>query len=67
VSALTGDVHGGHIEGLGHHDIVDGKAEEAAEAVLVDVRGGEQSFVGVGGTAGVITAAGGKGLLREGG
>jgi len=39
VSALTGDVHGGHIEGLGHHDIVDGKAEEAAEAVLVDVGG----------------------------
>ena len=66
VRALPVDVHVGHVEGLGHHDIVDGKAEEAAEGVLIDVGGSEQSFISVGAVAGVITAAGCQGLLREG-
>ena len=65
MSALTGNVHVGHVERLGQHDIVDGKAEEMAEAVLIDVARGEQSFTGVGVAAGVIGAAGWKRLLRE--
>src|ERR1019366_2514877 len=65
VRALTGNVHAGHVEGLGHHDIVDGKAKEAAKAALIDVGGGEQSFIGVGAAAGVIATAGWKGQLRE--
>ena len=65
MSALAGDVHVGHVKRLGHHHIVDGKAEETAEAVFADVGGSEQSFVGVGAAAGVINTAGWDGLLRE--
>src|SRR5271157_162318 len=58
VRALVGNVDVGHIEGLGHHNIVDRNAEEAAKAVLVDVGGSEQSFTGIGAAAGVIATAG---------
>ena len=40
VSALTGNIHVGHVEGLSHHHIVDGSTEEVTKAVLVDVGGG---------------------------
>jgi hypothetical protein len=65
VGALAGNVHVRHVEGLGHHDIVDRKAEEVTEAVLADVGGGEQSLIGVGVAAAVIATAGSKGQLRE--
>jgi hypothetical protein len=56
--ALTVDVHVGYVQGLGHYFIVDGKAEEVAKVVLVDVARGEQSFIGVGVAAGVIGVTG---------
>ena len=65
VYALARYVHAGHVEGLGHRDIVDGRAEELTEAVFADVGGGEQSFIGIGSAASVITPVGQKGLLRE--
>ncbi len=58
VRALVGDVHVGHVKRLAHHVIVDGKAEETAEAVLGDIGRGEQSFIGVGASAADIGTAG---------
>src|SRR5208283_4139978 len=73
VGTLPENIHVGHVEGLGHHVGVGrrsyarvyGKAEEVAEAILVDVGGGEQSFVDIRAVACAIKAAGGKRLLRE--
>ena len=48
VRALTGNAHVGNVKELGHHNIINGNTEEAAEAVLVDIARGKQSFIGVG-------------------
>src|SRR6266849_7969490 len=58
VDALSGNVHIRHIERLRHHHVIDGKAEEAAKAGRVDVGGSEQSLIGVGAAAGVISTTG---------
>ncbi len=60
VSTVTGNVHVGHVEGLGHHDIIHRKTEELPETVHLDVGWGEQGLIGIRAVAGAITAAGWK-------
>jgi len=65
VRALSRNIHVGHVKRLGHYDVVDGNTEESSKPVLVNVAGSEQSFIGVGAIASIITSARHKRLLCE--